>query len=338
MEFYKDPWGAHGHDAVVIFFVLSGYVIAFSTLGRKNAQMKQYAIARLSRLYSVVIPALLLSALMAVLGFMTNPAAYALVIRPHEGYRYLATGLFMQSNWGWNLVPSDNGPFWSLGYEFWYYVIFGVLVFARNWKWKIGLTLAACLAVGLNILLLMPIWLLGVGLFLYRNRFRVAPAPAKAAFIVTFLVCTVLAIVGFDFPAMPGTLPLLYASGFLTDWILGIGVGVLIWSFDQAWGKIEVAARWENPIRWAANHTFSLYLFHFPLIFFVATLPFFNAFVWWNVVLAVVAILAVIIVLSEFTESKRKLFQKAITLGWDRLGPGHADITAASSSGLPDRK
>ena len=77
MEFYKDPWGAHGHDAVVIFFVLSGYVIAFSTLGRKNTQVKQYAIARLSRLYSVVIPALILSALVVVLGFMTNPAAYA---------------------------------------------------------------------------------------------------------------------------------------------------------------------------------------------------------------------------------------------------------------------
>lgn len=48
------------HGAVVVFFVLSGYVIAYSTLAREQS-VRRCAVARLSRLYSVVIPALLLT-------------------------------------------------------------------------------------------------------------------------------------------------------------------------------------------------------------------------------------------------------------------------------------
>lgn len=53
--------GIFGDDAVVAFFVLSGYVIAFSA-EHKHDTLGKYVIARLSRLWSVVVPALLLTA------------------------------------------------------------------------------------------------------------------------------------------------------------------------------------------------------------------------------------------------------------------------------------
>ena len=322
--------GLRGHAAVVIFFVLSGYVITFSTLSRQNVKAKQYAIARLSRLYSVVIPALVLSALMALLGFAFSPAFYEIVIRGHEGFRYAATAFFLQAIWGWNLVPGDNGPFWSLSYEFWYYVLFGLVVFARGWKWKVGLSLAVALLVGPSILLLMPIWLLGVGLYLYRDRFRLAPAPATVVFIVAMLLCVGFTVMVPDYPANAGAPPLIYASAFLTDWLFGLGVTVIIWSFDQAWGTLAVKTAFENAIRWAANHTFSLYLFHYPLILFVSSLGFFHADIGWQLLLAVVVILGVVIALSEFTETKRKLFQKAVAGIWDRIEHFPARKEAAS--------
>jgi len=50
-----------GHQAVIIFFVLSGYVIAHITESREPS-VGAYALDRLSRLWSVVIPSLLIGA------------------------------------------------------------------------------------------------------------------------------------------------------------------------------------------------------------------------------------------------------------------------------------
>ena len=91
-----------GHDAVIIFFVMSGYVIAFVTADR-DRPLSKYAIHRLARLWSVLIPALALSVLAAVLvgtrigsipvtiAEISTPAAFAVAT--------LKTILFMGENW-----------------------------------------------------------------------------------------------------------------------------------------------------------------------------------------------------------------------------------------------
>ena len=47
--------GKASHAAVVLFFVISGYVIAFTTAGSPRSA-RHYAVARLSRLYAVLVP------------------------------------------------------------------------------------------------------------------------------------------------------------------------------------------------------------------------------------------------------------------------------------------
>ena len=59
--------GAHAHAAVMVFFVLSGFVVAYAT-ERKCAVdarygLREYFIDRWSRIYSVLLPAILLTAL-----------------------------------------------------------------------------------------------------------------------------------------------------------------------------------------------------------------------------------------------------------------------------------
>ena len=49
-----------GHSAVMIFFVLSGYVIAYVT-DRKENSLREYSISRLGRIYSVAPAALILA-------------------------------------------------------------------------------------------------------------------------------------------------------------------------------------------------------------------------------------------------------------------------------------
>src|SRR5688500_18002200 len=67
--------GGFGEDAVMIFFVLSGYVISYVALEQKNSA-RDYAVNRLARLYSVVIPALVLTVVFDTLGRAIEPSLY----------------------------------------------------------------------------------------------------------------------------------------------------------------------------------------------------------------------------------------------------------------------
>ena len=56
-----------GSDAVILFFVLSGYVIAYTAYERDRSLAK-FAFARFTSLYSVVIPAILITLALDYLG------------------------------------------------------------------------------------------------------------------------------------------------------------------------------------------------------------------------------------------------------------------------------
>ena len=62
------------------------------------------------------------------------------------------------------MTSFSNVPYWSICYEGWYYIGFGVLTFMpRNRAWAlIGLII---LVLGPKILLLAPVWAMGVWLF-----------------------------------------------------------------------------------------------------------------------------------------------------------------------------
>lgn len=152
----------YAHHAVVAFFVISGYVIAFATMGRPHATGRQYAVARISRLYSVVIPAIGLTVLLQIVGTAMNADAYREVSRGFDGLRYILCTVFMQSSWFLSASPPTNGPFWSLSYEAWYYAAFGVWFFTPSRALKIALLCLVLLIAGPNIMLLAPAWLLGV--------------------------------------------------------------------------------------------------------------------------------------------------------------------------------
>ncbi len=60
------PATAFFHEAVVVFFVLSGFLVAGPNIDRARLrvfQLKSYSIDRVSRIYATVIPALVLTVL-----------------------------------------------------------------------------------------------------------------------------------------------------------------------------------------------------------------------------------------------------------------------------------
>ena len=172
-----------GERSVIIFFVLSGYVIAYSTL-RKERDPRGYVLARLSRLYSVLLPALLLTAALQVIGTAVNPGPYHHVGRGHDSLRYGMVALFLQSVWFVSTAPPTNGPFWSLCHEFWYYALFGAAILIESRRWKIGVMAGCALICGPTVLLLMPSWLLGASCYAYGRVVRVPKTLAAAGLVL----------------------------------------------------------------------------------------------------------------------------------------------------------
>lgn len=303
------------HSAVVVFFVLSGYVIAY-TASTKERDLRPFAVSRLSRLYSVVLPALLLTFILQSVGQVINPQFYAQSSRPLDGGRYLFTALFLQSIWTFSATPPNNGPFWSLSYEFWYYALFGVLVLVRVGRLRYCLASILVLIVGPNILLLMPCWILGVVLFLKGGIFVSRISSPKLTFAIAIVV--MLATISFlpPFPYRIGQVGFWFSSSFLSDWVTALTVGAAIIAFN-ALNLSPPEELLAACIRGCAGHTFSLYLYHFPLIAFAtATVPF-DQSNFWQVSAVVGCIILIVLFLSSITEGQRFRLKGAIDRVFD---------------------
>ena len=324
-------WGwdtrGFGHAAVVIFFVLSGYVITASTLSRREVGAKDFIAARLSRLYSVVLPALALTACAHVIGSTLRPTFYHQFGRPYEWLRYVITAFFCQNYWFFNASPSTNTPFWSLSYEFCYYVLFGLAIFVRSQRAVIiALTVVVTIA-GPTIMLLLPCWLVGAALYLYPLPRRVK--YGRIAFLVSALITLALILYLPELPSPVGHPPLFFSSAFLSDWILSLQLALTLWLFDSHFATWTVPSPVASAVRFCADHTFSLYLYHYPLVILAAALVRGRRLSLFESLLAAVVILCLVLALSIVTESKRKVWRRAfhLVLGrfWPRSNAGAAN-------------
>lgn len=171
-----------GRQAVYVFFALSGYWVGGWVLRRFRAgtfSWEEHLVRRLSRLWTVLIPALLVVLLVDTLGraFFGNSAYYAGTHALHgvapvtpathlSPMEAVGNAAFLQGYW---VHPfGTDGPLWTLAYEFWYYLLFPlllILVSRRRLAAILGsfVVLAVCaLAAGPTAMTLFPAWLVGV--------------------------------------------------------------------------------------------------------------------------------------------------------------------------------
>ncbi len=171
-----------GRQPVIIFFVISGYVIAYVS-DRKERTVRDYALSRLARLYSVVIPALVLAWCLDMAVFRMAPAMLDDNAHSWPLVRFLVSLLFLNQSWNLTVMAFSNGPYWSLCYEFWYYVIFGAFVFAPG-RLRLPLVAFGALMAGPRIMLLFPLWLLEVAAYHMRKPI-VALLGGRTIFLVS---------------------------------------------------------------------------------------------------------------------------------------------------------
>ncbi len=119
----------NGRDAVIVFFVLSGLVI-FYTANNAPITLSDYITDRAPRIYSVAVPVLLLAVCVDLIGLQFNPQNYSGLYQYAKLYIYVPFHLaFLGEIWTISEQPFTVPPYWSLGYEVWYYALFALLFF-----------------------------------------------------------------------------------------------------------------------------------------------------------------------------------------------------------------
>lgn len=259
-------------EGVIIFFVLSGYIIhATTTAGGRTA--KEYCIARASRIYSVAIPAIVFSVLLAWTLPYAGLEVTALPNWAETDILSLASAvLFLNESWGNPAALTLNNPYWSLCYEVWYYALFGIALYTcGSVRWML-LTVAGLIA-GPAIMMLFPVWLLGAALSKYGNGIVLSQKLAAVLFIGTLAAIGTIGMMNLGTVVqnkMTAVVPVMWWLGssqqFVVDYLLAVLVAVNILAFKSLGDTVHTLLRpIERPIQYIAGFSFSLYLFHRPL-------------------------------------------------------------------------
>ena len=271
----------YGHLAVMIFFVLSGFLVGGAVVRAvQNGRFswRHYLIQRLTRLEVVLIPALFLT-----LAWDAGEAAQSrgqtpnddtaianiksTTIRDHTSPTIFAGNIaFLQRI---EVPPfGSNTPLWSLANEFWYYLAFPLIWLAlASANLKIAyrfifllLTAAILYFVGERIALYFLIWLLGAfaafapGLAILRNWM---PRHIVGSALMLGVLASLIAV-------RLGKVP----DGMIGDSIVSITFAFLLWCLKH--NSQPAMLPWLRHLTaFFADFSYTLYLVHLPPLIFL---------------------------------------------------------------------
>lgn len=260
-----------GQEAVMVFFLLSGFVIHYSM--KPDTSWRTYFVHRFRRIYPIFIIALGLSYLSACVR-----SGSLLGLRPWEllgNLAMLQDNAFLKPG---TLVDPyfENSPFWSLSYEWWFYMLYYPLERFVADRYRLLAVLAlsisgfACYFMHPNQIALFltyfMIWWVGVEIARsYRAQLDPIPAVMKAS---SALGIVALCLGGRAWyahavdhvPLQSGMDPLLPVRHFLAA-IAIVTVG-MIW---RRFGFIGFRAVF-GWFTWLAPISYALYIIHYPIM------------------------------------------------------------------------
>lgn len=265
-----------GHQAVVVFFVLSGFLVGGSLLRTEPepGRWRAYALARATRLYVVLLPALVLTLIIDYLGEVTFGKAGTIYGGEMHGAAlgslqpatsttiFFGNLLFLQPR----LVPflGTNSPLWSLSYEAWFYAAFPALCII--WQEKGWLHRASVL--GLIIFpsfvfsqfgMYFSIWLFGVAVAWLHQRRRRQQIQLRRPLLVG-------AWLPFLFSLHASRVHARWIEGWYPDVVLGLTFAAGVFVLVGAPSDLQARPRFARPLQSLAAMSFTLYCIHFPCV------------------------------------------------------------------------
>jgi peptidoglycan/LPS O-acetylase OafA/YrhL len=269
---------AAGVEAVVIFFVLSGYLISgsvFRALEQGRWSWKEYLTNRLVRLWLVLIPALAVGGLwdsarltlQSRMGISAGTPFTVYMAAGRLGWKILLGNIFFLQEIRTTSFGS-NRALWSLANEFWYYILFPLGLFAVSRGTSLRARIlygAAFIAIAVfvtqGVMALFPVWLLGTALALMKPpRIHFGAAMRWTAFVIYTPLVFVLAMLPW---------PWRYVK---VDYVLGLLTALFLWLLLSAQSRANETALHVRLSRSLAHFSYSLYLVHYPMLAFLALL------------------------------------------------------------------
>ena len=121
---------------VVLFFALSGFLIAYHCMQRSSVSFPDYMIDRFARIFTAFLPAIILVALVdplfrrigdanSVGTFLAN-----IFMVHHTPFNRILDGLPRFNAFG------SGRQFWTIAVEWWLYTLFGVFFYMRQARWS----------------------------------------------------------------------------------------------------------------------------------------------------------------------------------------------------------
>lgn len=283
-----------GHEAVLVFFVLSGFVLALP-VARARAMghhfaWRAYYPRRFARLYLPVWGSLLFALALAALVPRDN-AAPSGWLASHQAPSARALGFDSVLLFG---TSNLNSPLWSLRWEMWFSLLLPLMFVAvrllasERW-WGLSLVLlAGCSAsaqletvrsalplgwMTAGLLEYIPVFAIGMVLALrvdqlQRVAARILAAPLARTVWFVFAAASLLLALSPSFVAGPrhslDTLDAVLA--FIS--LLGV-IGIIFTAMHAPFAQRGLQRR---PFRWAGSRSFSMYLIHEPILVALALL------------------------------------------------------------------
>ena len=257
------------HQAVLVFFLISGWLVGGSFLNKlgQPGAAKLYAIDRLTRLWTVLVPTFLMILAFGIVSSTLVPGSADFAAdNPYSVTAFAGNLLGLQTI----VVPTfgENFPLWSLANETWYYVLFPVLVLAgsaatrhRGVLW--GLLLLATLMLPLSITLYFFIWLLGAAF----SRVRLDCGPATRALLLVVLMGLSV------YFRLYGSNDDLEPASFLQDLLLSVLFLLFLSSTVISAPPQSFFMRSIRPgATFLSNFSFTLYVVHIPVLDMLAWL------------------------------------------------------------------
>lgn len=254
-------------NAVVVFFVLSGMVIAAS-VDRDRKTLGHFALARISRIVPVAWAAIAVSLAVAALDVaLPGDPLFVEDLRWTDPFELLRAALFVSESYATGFPP--NAPYWSLSYEVWFYALFAAGTYLSGATRAAWLVVLAAIA-GPNILVLLPVWLVGVALVRLPPARRVPAGVASGLVLMAMAALFIAPLFAMDaFKLLRPLVSWSLGSSLyvLTDLLLALALAAGFAGLRALSERGFVLPAWAEPaIRWGANMSFSLYLLHWPLL------------------------------------------------------------------------
>lgn len=253
---------------VILFFLLSGFLITHTLLAHRDKGLQSYLIDRFCRIYPPYIATLVLVALIDYVYITSFPQQYS-----EHGYRYTVgrflTGAFFLPKFNFHTgmaIFGSASQLWTLPVEWWLYLALGIAYYMYHSRSRLLLKWACLLfAMWCPVTYMIQsgislVWLLGAGCYLLYTRYT--PDLADKRVVRSFLV--IFLLVGFCFARRYATVQEPY--DFLCNFDIAIMFLLVCWLSTGLSFNTGESSWLKRAAGFLASYSYSLYLTHYSIL------------------------------------------------------------------------